>query len=122
MARRQLFYLSEVGDRGHRLCVAGASPAHRCFAAIAGRSAAHSHLHPVGLHLDCVLLRADAGIRRAAFLSERPFWLFGGGDRTVDHALADRDRLRGAACGAFGRALSRWPSGWHRTSSCSREG
>src|ERR1700751_5190282 len=95
---------------------AGPPPANRCFADIAGRSVAHSHLHPVDLHLDCVLLRPDAGIGCAAFLSERPFWLFAGGDRTVDYAVANRNRLRGAGCGAFGRALSRWPSGWHRTS------
>jgi hypothetical protein len=77
------------------------------------------HLHPVDLHLDRVFLCPDAGIRRAAFLSERPFWLFGGRDRTVDHALAGRDRSRGTACGAFGRALSRRPFGWHRTAAIS---
>jgi hypothetical protein len=69
---------------------------------------------PCRSHLDCLFLRADAGFCGNAFLSREPFRIFGGADRTPDHALANRRRLRGAACRPIGRALSGRTFGRHR--------
>ena len=105
-----------IHRRGHRLRDPGAPRAPRHLAVAAGRSAAHSHFRAFDLHLGGVLLRPDAGLRGAAFLSPGPFRLFGGPDRPPDHALADRGGMRGAHRRPAGGAPSGGAPGRHRAS------
>ena len=73
-------------------------------------------------HLDRIVLRADAGLCRAALLSREPLRLFGRRDRASDHALADRGRLCRPTRRTAGRALSGRPSRRYRACCCLRCG
>ena len=107
-------WLSRIRGRHRRRHPAGApADAHR-FAAAAGGPVADSDLRALDRHLDRLVLRPDAGLRGAAFLSRTPVWLFGGRDGPSDHAVADRGGVRGTAGWTIDRTLSGRPAGRHR--------